>query len=176
MGFLILTAESLIFFGLVWNWEPDPSSSILLIEIAPALFLLNIIMGLLFFLRKSKGLGSFFLLNAIVSPSIFYVVWTFWYEGWSDRNYVQYSFNIGTTKYEILLSRNSDDFSITDITNHQNGGNTMLYYERYLVKGDSIIIEMPERKMFIYNEKLYGFPHGSSSINLVLESDKGLEN
>lgn len=169
IGLAIVGVETLVFALLVFGGKPDPSVSIGLVLIIPFLFGLNIFFGLLYYLRKSKQIAAVVLVNSVISPMIFYFIWTFWYSGFSDRNYSRYSFGIESNRFEILLSKKSNDFSIADITNQSNGTITELYYGKYQVKGDSILMMSFDYKMFILNnEELFNFPGDSSAISLQL--------
>ena len=165
IGLGIIIAQTLIFALLVFGSKPDPSVSIGLVVIAPFLFGVNIILAVLYF-RKSKQIASLFLINSIVSPMIFSFIWMFWYDGYAKRYYTQYSFSIGSDRFEIDLSKTSNDFLITDITNQQNGTTTDVYYGKYQIKGDTILMVSLEHKMFILDRKLYYFPRDSSAIAL----------
>jgi hypothetical protein len=166
IGLAIGVVETLIFAMLVFAGKPEPSVSIALVFIVPFLFGLNIILGLYYYLRKLKQIATVVFVNSVVSPVIFYFIWTAWYSGFADRNYSQYSFGIGSNKFEILLSESDNDFSIEDITNQRNGTTTELYYGKYQIKGDSILMVSFEHKMFILNRKLYNFPRDSGAIVL----------
>jgi hypothetical protein len=165
----VMGIETLAFVLLIFGGKPEPSISIGLIVIVPFLCGLNIILGLLLLIRKLKNIAVVGFVNAVVSPLIFYFIWTSWYSKIDDRNYLIYSFNLGQSQYEINLSKNGNDFSITDVTNQHDGTTSELYYGKFQVKADTIILGN-EHNMFIVNEKLFNFPKDSSSSDLQLRA------
>jgi len=86
---------------------------------------------------------------------------------WTERNYEEYSFGIDNRKLEVSLSKTSDYFSISDITNQLNGSTSGLYFGKYERKGDSIKLTDGENKMYIVENKLIGFPEKPNEITLI---------
>lgn len=168
IGLAIVAIETLVFALLVFGGRPQPSVAIGLIVIAPLLFLVNVVIGLYFYFRSSKQLATVVFINSIVSPVIFYFVWTSWFGASYAKNYTQYSFRSGSNKFQIIISKNGNDFSIADITDQHNGTATERYYGKYQVKGDSILMASFEYRMIIFNEMLFNFPQDSSAIDLQL--------
>lgn len=166
----IMGAETLAFVLLIFSSKPDPSISIGLTVIVPFLFVLNIILGLLLYTLKFKHIAVAIFVNSVVSPLIFYFIWTSWYSKHDDRNYSIYSFDIGQSQFEINLSRNDNHFSITDITSQHEGTTSELYYGKFQVKADSVLMMSNEHNMFIVNGKLFLFPRDSSAIDLQLKN------
>ena len=85
---------------------------------------------------------------------------------WTERNYEEYSFGIDNRKLEVSLSKTSDYFSISDNTNQKNGTTTGLYFGKYERIGDSIKLTDGKYKMFIFENKLIGFPERLNEIKL----------
>jgi hypothetical protein len=85
---------------------------------------------------------------------------------WAERNYVEYSFGIDNRKLEVSLSKTSEYFSISDKTNQKNGTTTGLYFGKYEKNGDSIKLTDGENKMYIFENKLIGFPENMNEIKL----------
>jgi hypothetical protein len=166
-GLAIVGLEALIFALLIFANAPDPSVSIGIVIIAPFLFLVNVVLGLFFYFRKSTRIAVVIFINAIVAPVIFNFMWIFWYDGYSDRMYSQYLFAVGRDKFKILLSKDSKCFSIAEITDQQNGTSTNLYYGDYQVKGDTIVLVGVSNSMLIVDQMLYNFPRDSAAIRLI---------
>lgn len=164
IGLLILEIILLGFW--TYQMEPDPSVSIGIVIIVPFLFVLNIIIGILFYLFKSK-LSNLFFINSIVCPLIFFGIWNLWFMNYHDRISERFDFAIGEKNYEISLSKKSDYFSISDMTNQANGSTTGLYFGKYERKADSIKLTDGETKMFIVEKKLIGFPEKPNEIKLT---------
>ncbi|TXE07944.1 hypothetical protein ES711_11005 [Gelidibacter salicanalis] len=164
IGLLIL---EITFLGLwTYQMEPDPSVSLGIIIIVPFLFVLNIIIGILFYIFKSK-LSSLFFINSIVCPLLFFGIWNLWYMNYQDRISERFEFVIGEKNYEVSLSKKSEYFSISDMTNQQNGTTTGLYFGKYEKKADSIKLTDGETKMYIVKKKLIGFPEKPNEIKLT---------
>ena len=89
-----------------------------------------------------------------------------WFSGWSERNYDDYSFNINSTKFEVSLSKMSNYFSISDVTNQSNGSTDGLYFGQYQIKGDTMILVDGQIEMKIMGNKLVGFPPSQTEIEL----------
>ncbi len=165
IGILIL---EIILLGLwIYRMEPDPSISIGIVLILPFLFGLNVIIRLILYFFK-KPLSKLFLINLIICPLIFYVLWSLWFMNWNERNYEDFSFGIDNRKLEVSLSKTSDYFSISDLTNQPNGSTTGLYFGKYEKNGDSIKLTDGETKMYIIEDKLIGFPEKPTGIKLTI--------
>ncbi|NCQ12258.1 MAG: hypothetical protein GW809_09005 [Bacteroidetes bacterium] len=164
IGLLILEIILLGFW--TYQMEPDPSVSIGIVIIVPFLFVLNIITGILFYFFKSK-LSNLFFINSIVCPLIFFGIWNLWFMNYHDRISERFDFVIGEKNYEVSLSKKSDYFSISNMTNQPNGSTTGLYFGEYERKGDSIKLTDGETKMYIIENKLIGFPEKPTEIKLT---------
>ncbi len=157
IGLTIIVLETLIFWLLIYQGKPDPSVSIGLILFVPNIFIVNILVGLALYFNKQKQTGYLMLINSIISPSIFYLLWTLWFEGWSERNYTEFAFELEGKKFEVSLSKTSNYFTISDITNQSNGTTTGLFFGDYQVNGDTIILIDGQVRMRIADGKLFDF-------------------
>ena len=83
-----------------------------------------------------------------------------------DRISERYSFEIENRNYKVSLSKTSDYFSISDMTNQPNGSTTGLFSGKYERKGDSIKLTDGKTKMYIVENKLIGFPEKPNEIKL----------
>lgn len=86
---------------------------------------------------------------------------------YQDRISERFEFVIGEKNYEVSLSKKSEYFSISDMTNQQNGTTTGLYFGKYEKKADSIKLTDGETKMYIVKKKLIGFPEKPNEIKLT---------
>ncbi|PSG90901.1 hypothetical protein [Aurantibacter aestuarii] len=164
-GIELLILEIILLGFWSYQMEPDPSVSIGIVIIVPFLFVLNIIIGILFYFFKSK-LSHLFFINSIVCPLIFFGIWNLWFMNYHDRISERFDFVIGEKNYEISLSKKSDYFSISDMTNQPNGSTTGLFFGKYERKTDTINLTDGETKMFIIKKKLIGFPEKPNEIKL----------
>jgi hypothetical protein len=166
IGLALIVIETLIFGLWIYSEKPTPDVSIALVIIVPFLFGVSIILGLVFYLLKRRPIANLIFLNSVIAPTIFYFLWTLWFMGWRDRNYTEYSFVIDKAEFEVSLSKTNDYFSISDITNQQNGSTTGLFFGQYQVIGDTIVMEDGQTRMKIAGDKLFGFPQSSTEIKL----------
>ncbi|RAV97698.1 hypothetical protein [Pseudochryseolinea flava] len=172
IGLTVFVVETLLFGLWIYLNKPTPDISIALIVIIPFIFGLSILIGLFLLWFKVGHLAKIAFLNSIIGPLIFYFLWTMWFDGWRERNYKEYSFNIDSVKFEVSLSRTSNYFSISDITNQPNGSTTGLFFGEYQTKGDTIILVDGQTKMKITNNKLFSFPQSETEIELSEVTDR----
>jgi len=165
-GIGILVLEIILLGFWIYDMKPTPSVSIGIVLIVPILFGLNLIVGLILYFLK-KPLSKIFFANSIICPLIFYALWSLWFMGWNERNYDEYSFGIDYRKLEVSLSKTSDFFFISDLTNQPNGSTTGLFSGSYERNGDSIKLIDGETEMYIIKNKLIGFPEKPNEINLT---------
>lgn len=162
----IMAIETLAFVWLISGSKYDPSVAIGIILFIPLLFGLNIVFGSLLLMLKLKNISLAIFVNAIASPLIFYFLWTYLYIKIDKTNSSIYSFNSGQSQYEIILSKNDNDFSITDVISQHDGTTIELYHGKIQVKADSIILVGDIYNMIIVNGRLFNFPQDSSAIDL----------
>ncbi len=172
IGLIVFIVES-FFFGLwIYLEKPTPDISIALILIIPLIFGVSIVIGLLLLWLKVGDIAKIAFLNSIIGSLIFYFLWTMWFDGWRERNYKDYLFNIGSVKFEVSLSKTSNYFSISDITNQPNGSTTGLFFGEYQTKGDTIILVDGQTEMKIIGNKLFSFPQSETEIELIEMTNK----
>ncbi len=172
IGLIIVVLETMIFGLWIYSEKPTPDISIALIIILPLIFGANIVVGLILYFVKKRQTANIVFANSFVGPVIFYFLWTLWFIDWRDRNYTEYSFEIEKNRFEVSLSKTSDYFSISDITNQKNGSTTGLFFGEYQVNGDTIILADGQTQMQIINNKLFGFPKSRTEIELTRVTDR----
>ena len=159
IGILIL---EIILLGLwIYTMKPDPSISIAIILIAPILFGINLIIGILLYLLK-KPLSKLFFANAIICPLIFYSFWSLWFMNYHKRNYTEYKFSINDVIYKLNIEKNTEYFYLSDEHN-----STRVYVGKYKRKGDSLILKDSYVEMYVIEKKLIGFPEKTNEIELT---------
>ena len=159
----IILLDTLIFYTFIFWGKPHSSVAIGLVVLVPFLFLLNFIIGLVLYLRKLRRVAGLMLLNSLLAPLIFYLVWIHWSHYDATTNYMTYLFSRGFRNYEILISKESRDFSITD-----RGNDAQLYYGEFKMYSDTIKLETSENRMYIIEGFLHNFPLDSNAIELKL--------
>ncbi|MGS2727980.1 hypothetical protein ACU8DI_15345 [Psychroserpens sp. BH13MA-6] len=159
-GIIIIVLELILIGIWIYSSEPDPSISIFLLLIIPTLFGTNFIIGLILYFLK-KPLSKFFLMNSIFCPLIFYLIWKLWFLNYHDRNNTYYEFSINDIVYELSIGKNNEYFYLCD---ENNDGR--VYVGKYERKGDSILLNDNEYKMYIISNKLFEFPEKRTGITL----------
>lgn len=162
----VFVLETLLFGLWIYLDKPTPDVSIALIVIIPFIFGVSILVGLAFLWFKAGHPAKIAFLNSIFAPLIFYLLWTMWFDGWRERNYKEYSFNIDSVKFEVSLSKTNNYFSISEITSQPNGSTTGLFFGEYQTKGDTLILVDGKTEMKIVGNKLFRFPQSETEIEL----------
>ncbi len=74
----------LIFMVLWFNQaQPESESALPIFYVIPILFVINLLIGLLFYFIK-KPIGILFLANSILCPILFYAAWIMWFTYWAQ--------------------------------------------------------------------------------------------
>ena len=158
IGFFFL---EIILLGIwIYGMNPDPSISIGIVLIAPLLFGINLIIGLVLFFLK-KPLSNLFFLNSIICPLIFYALWKLWFLNYHERNNTEYKFILNDIVYELNIKKKTEYFYLSD-----EDDNGRFYVGKYEKIGDSIKLTDGDIKMYIVNNKLIGFPEKPTEIKL----------
>ena len=172
IGLTIVVLETVIYGLWIYSEKPRPDISIALVIIIPLIFGANIVVGLILYFLKKRQTANIVFANSVVGPVMFYFLWTLWFMGWRDRNFTEYSFEIEENKFEVSLSKTSDYFSISDITNQINGSTTGLFSGEYQINGDTIVLADGPTQMQIVNNRLLGFPQSRTEIELTRVTDR----
>ena len=177
--YLIIGIIAITEILLIWIWiqkeEPDPSVSIALILIIPFLLAINLIPALILWFVKKKSLSKLLAINSIFCSIAFYVLWQGWFANYHSKYYKSWTFELEGKEYEISLTKNSNNFWLSDITNQKNGSTTGLNFGEYHIKGDSLILidqrgELKlKQRMAIHENKLYRYNSMTQIINLKKE-------
>lgn len=148
----------LIVSWLLWE-QPDPSVSIVAIIIVPALVILNLILGIVFWVFKKATTSKAFFINSAVSAIIFSLLFNGWYEYRRWRTYEIFTFEKGGNTFEVSLNKNDSGFNISDITNQSEGSTTGYMFGDYQVRADTIILTdiYSKEKCFIHRNRIYDF-------------------
>ena len=160
-GIVILILEIILLGLWIYSMKPDPSVSIGIVLIVPILFGINLIIGVTLFYLK-KPFSKLFLVNAFVCPLIFYALWNLWFVNYHERNNTEYKFSINDVVYELSIGKNNEYFYLCD---ENNDGR--VYVGKYEKKGDSLILNDTEARMYIIDNKLFEFPEKRTGIELI---------
>ena len=80
--FLLFIIEFVIMTLWFYLVQPETKSGVDVFMVVPILFVLNLLIGLIFFKIK-KPIGLVFLGNSIFCPLLFFAIWIMWFTYWS---------------------------------------------------------------------------------------------
>lgn len=154
IGVLILLIDILLMKYWISNIEPNPFISIGVESYRLEIFGANILVGIIVFFIK-KRISILFFLNTIVCYWIFSFFWSSWIE---NHPYSQtiYHFKIENRKFELNIEKNPNLFVIEEIIYESK--DSLLSLGMYEKKGDSLKLSCMEGTMYIFKNKLIGFP------------------
>lgn len=135
----------------------------------------------LYFIKKRYSI--LFLINAIVCPILFTLFWNSWLEN-HPFDYSEFSFTSDNRNFVLHIEKNPDGVSLRELNTNSPGSNLTLYYGEYEKIGDSLKLSlrflnndqykiekdsliMRNRIMYIFENKLIGFPESPFEIELT---------
>jgi hypothetical protein len=149
----------------VLRTDPDPSVSVGLLFLVPAVFVSNIVIAIILAVIKKKYSGLFFI-NSIIAPILFYFLFIDGVDRHQNKRYEGWKFNLHDTSFEIRLSKLDTTFDFYYRTSP--GSSTGFMYGRYIAnKKDNYILTTNTIEMTIKNEALFGFRDNSDSLRLT---------
>jgi hypothetical protein len=159
----------IIDFTLIWFWiykmDPDPSSSIVIFVFIPFLFVLNLIIGGIFFFMKKKEYFKLFLLNGILSSFIFFYLFGKGIDRHQNNRLESWNFKKADSTFRLTRWKKTNEFSMSYSLNpgsswgFLDGKCTDKNGEWHLT---SNLFEMK----IINNEKLIGFRNKTDTIKM----------
>lgn len=144
--------------------DPDPSVSIGLLFLVPAVFIINIIIAIAFAFIKKQYSGLFFI-NSIIASILFYFIFIDGIERHQSKRYEIWKFNLHDTTFEITLSKLDTTFSIAYRTNPNSSIGFM--DGQYFAKQNEYFLTSDTIKFTIKNQLLFGFKNMNDSIKLT---------
>lgn len=162
---LVLTAIDYVVIRFwVLRIDPDPSVSIGLLFLVPAVFVVNIIIAIVLAFIKKQYSGLFFI-NSIIASILFYFLFIDGIDRHQNKRYESWKFNINDTTFEITLSKLDTTFSIAYRTDP--GSSTGFMDGHYLAKQSEYFLTSDTVTLIIRNELLFGFRNTNDSIKLT---------
>jgi hypothetical protein len=143
---------------------------------------INLLVAIILYFIK-KRYSVLFLINAIVCPLLFTFFWNSWLEN-HPFDYSEFSFTNDNRNFLVYIEKNPDGVSLREIKPNSKDSITTLYYGEYEKIGDSLKLSlrflnngqykiekdsiiMRDRTMFLFDNKLIGFPESPNEIKLT---------
>lgn len=133
------------------NLEP----SIAIIVLVPIAFLINILIGIIFFFIKKTSLTSIFVINAIPSSSITYYSFGNEMRRQSSLELESWSFKRNDTLFELNSYKKRNEFDMSYSLSSGSSGNFL--NGKYIKQQNGIILISDSIKMRIEGNKIIGF-------------------
>lgn len=162
LGVLILLVDVFLMQYWVSTIKPHPFMSFSAKSYRLEIFGVNIFIGIVVFFFK-KRLSILFFLNTIVCYLIFSFFWNTWMEN-HPYSFKEFTFKNESSIYKLSIEKNPDLFSIDKIV--LNSKNVVEVVGMYMKVGDSLELSSMKGKMYIYDNKLIGFPADNSKVLL----------
>ena len=143
---------------------------------------INLLVAIILYFIK-KRYSVLFLINAIVCPLLFTFFWNSWLEN-HPFDYSEFSFTNDNRNFLVYIEKNPDGVSLREIKPNSKDSITTLYYGEYEKIGDSLKLSLRflnngqykiekdsiiirDRTMFLFDNKLIGFPESPNEIKLT---------
>ncbi|WP_153799135.1 hypothetical protein [Foetidibacter luteolus] len=144
--------------------DPDPSVSIGLLFLIPAVFVTNIIIGVVLAFIKNQYSGLFSV-NSIIASILFYFLFIDGINRHQSKRYERWKFNLNDTTFEITLSKLDTNFNIAYRKNPSYS--TGFMNGQYLTNQSEYLLTSDKTILAISNEFLFGFRNTNDSIKLT---------
>lgn len=153
LGLLVLLDVVVLWLG-VWYIDPDPSVSISLLILVPAVFICNIIIAIILAVLKKRNAGLF-VLNALVASILLFFLFDAGIDRHQHRLFESWTFTVNDTAYNMVCWKQEPSFSITKYNG--NGGSEGVAYGAWIAKGEDIYLQAGVALYVIKGKHLYGF-------------------
>jgi hypothetical protein len=107
---------AVIDFGLIWLWvyqlDPEPSVSIVIIYLVPFVFILNLIIaGLLFFLKRNE-LSRIFLVNSVIASIMMVYLFGKGIDRHQNTRLESWVFHKADTTFSLIRWKETNEFNM----------------------------------------------------------------
>ena len=161
---LLIVLDYIVIRFWILRIDPDPSVSIGLLFLVPAVFVVNIIIAIVLAFIKKQYSGLFFV-NSIIASVLFYFLFIYGIDRHQNKRYESWKFNLNDTTFEITLSKLDTTFDIAYRT--KPGSSTGFMDGKYLARQSEYFLASDTVKLIIRNELLLGFRNTNDSIKLT---------
>ncbi|WP_162550318.1 hypothetical protein [Hymenobacter nivis] len=159
---------SIIDYLIIWFYvkqiDPDPSISIAIILLVPAVIVINLAIALLLhFIRRQ--FVKVFLVNSIISAILMNIIFTQRIREHQKIRFESWTFKTANRSFEITDGKLDHSFSMSErIT---SGSSIEFLQGNFIVKGNDYYLTTDSSKYVIRNSFLYGFRSKDSIIRLL---------
>lgn len=160
---------ALIDFGLIWLWvyqmNPDPSASIVMVLLVPFIFIVNIIIAGVLLYKKKKENGVIFLVNAVIASLLMFYLFEKRIDRYQNNTLEQWEFKKADTTFYLIRWKETDDFSMTYSLHPGSScgfldGKCIKENENWILKTDSLKMKI------IPQDRLVGFKNIGDTIKM----------
>ncbi|MGZ3810402.1 MAG: hypothetical protein ACXVB0_21670 [Mucilaginibacter sp.] len=137
---------------IVWM-QATPDVSIVEILLLPAIFIINIGLGIAskFIIRR---LYPVFLINSVLGALIFHLLFNAWFFYNDHKDFNRMKFELGKKSYELLLDKRDTSYSFSELF---NGSSDEFMRGQYKISNDSVYLTDKVNTMVVYKDSLIGF-------------------
>jgi len=161
---LLILLDYIVIRFWVLRIDPDPSVSIGLLFLVPAVFVINIVIAIVLAFIKKQYSGLFFI-NSIIASVLFYFLFIDGIDRHQNKRYESWKFNLHDTAFEITLSKLDTTFSISYRT---SPGSSIGFMDgHYIANENGYVLRTDTKTMTIKNELLFGFGRNADSLRLT---------
>lgn len=161
---LILLADIFLMKYWVSTINPDPFMSIGVESYRPRIIGINILIGIIVFIFR-KRFSLLFFVNTIVCYWIFLFFWNTWLEN-HPFSQTKYNFKVDNKSLQLRISKNPNTYSIYKLNPTSIDSIEIIQLGMNRQKGDSLELSSMEGTMYVYKNKLIGFPGSPHEIEL----------
>jgi hypothetical protein len=162
-----LVLVTIIDFVVIWFWvksiDPDPSIAIGLIVLVPFVAVVNLVIALILYFRKSD-FSSLFFINAVIAAILMYYLFEKGIDRYQNRRIESWTFNIQDTAFTIDHWKIDDTYSMSESTNP--GSSTSFQEGKFSKKGNEFYLKTDSTEYRIKDNYLFGFRGSFDSIKL----------
>ncbi|WNM18058.1 hypothetical protein [Flavobacterium capsici] len=159
---------TIIDFIIIWFWvkeiDPEPSVSIALVIVVPAVMLINLAIAVILYFTK-REYSKVFVINSFISAILMYFLFQNGIERHQNLRYESWTFNRKDTIFAIIHSKLDNTFSMTVSTNQ--GSTTEFLEGKFRENGNEYYLTSDSTEYKIRNEYLFGFRNSTDSIKLT---------
>lgn len=166
--FIKILLLTIIDFIVIWFWvkqnDPDPSVSVGIILVVPAVILINLAIAFVLYFIK-RDYTKIFVINSFISAVLMYFLFLNGIDRHQERLVESWKFNIKDTVFEIIHWKPENAFSISESTIPGTSGTFL--DGKFSTKEDVYYLTTDSTKFYIKNEYFYGFRKATDSIKLI---------
>ncbi len=159
---------SIIDYLIIWFYvkqvDPDPSVSIAIVLLVPAVIIINLAIALLFYFIKRQFV-KIFLFNSIISAILMNIIFTQGIREHQKTRFERWGFKTANRSFEITHEKLDHTFNISERTT--SGSSVEFLQGNFTVKGKDYYLTTDSTRYMIKNNFLYGFRNKDSIIHLL---------